>query len=83
MVKIIYLWGTPIVATVEEIVYDIKHEILGTGLLKDITDTGSDIMATCPFHKGGMERKPSLGISKGEVERDGKKFEAGTTHCYT
>lgn len=79
----IYIWNVPIVATVEEIVRDIKMELHGTGLLREIRNVGDNIMITCPFHANGQERKPSFGLSKKEIIRNGRVFEAGTAHCYT
>ena len=79
----ITIWGVPIVATVEQVLKDIKLQLYGTGLLKDVSNTGADLMITCPFHKGGKENKPSCGVLlKEKVDRD-KKYEAGTVHCYT
>lgn len=79
----ITIWGVPIVATVEQVLRDIKLQLYGTGLLKEMNSTGSDLMVTCPFHKGGKENKPSCGVLlKEKVLRD-KKYEAGTVHCYT
>lgn len=76
----LYIWNTPIVANVEDIVLDLKRE---TGLFRDVKDVGNDVMVTCPFHKGGHESKPSFGISKEDVKRGNRVFEAGTCHCYT
>lgn len=42
-------------------------------LLKDIKDSGDNIMITCPFHKDGQERRPSAGIKK----------DTGIFHCFT
>lgn len=79
----ITIWGVPIVASVEQILRDIKLELYGTGLLKEINNTGSDLMITCPFHKNGKEHSPSCGVLLREKETKGKKYEAGTVHCYT
>ena len=79
----ITIWRTPVVATVEQVLRDIKMELFGTGLLRDINNTGSDVMCTCPFHGGGKERNPSLGVMLKPRERDGKRYEAGTAHCFT
>ena len=78
----ITIWNKLMITTVYGVVVDIKREVRGN-LLKDIKDIGTDLMVTCPFHKGGQERKASMGISKGEVVRDGHTLEAGTCHCYT
>ena len=79
----ITIWGVPIVATVEQVVRDLKLQLYGTGLLKEINNTGSDLMITCPFHKGGKENKPSCGVLLKEKHLNGKSYEAGTVHCYT
>lgn len=79
----ITIWKTPIVATVDQIITDLKLQVYGAGLLKDITNTGSDVMVTCPFHKGGHEHKPSCGVSLQEKVTRDRKYEAGTVHCYT
>jgi DNA primase len=73
----------PIVATVEQVLKDVKLQIYGTGLLKDINNTGADLMVTCPFHKGGKEHNPSCGILLKEKTVKDKTYEAGTVHCYT
>lgn len=79
----ITVWGVPIVATVEQVLKDIKLQLYGAGLLKDINNTGADLMVTCPFHKGGKENKPSCGVLLKEKVVKEKKYEAGTVHCYT
>lgn len=57
-------------ADVEDIVSQIQED---TGLLRDVNELETDIMCTCPIHKGGMEQTPSLGINK----------ESGIVHCFT
>jgi DNA primase len=42
-------------------------------LLKTMKDTPDNIMVSCPYHKGGQERRPSAGILKTD----------GTFHCFT
>ena len=79
----ITIWNTPVVATVEQVLKDIKLQLYGTGLLKDMNSTGSDLMVTCPFHKGGKEHSPSCGVLLKEKIVKEKKYEAGTVHCYT
>ena len=78
----ITVWKTPIVATVEQVIKDIKIQLYGEGLLKDINNTGSDLMITCPFHKGGKEHSPSCGVLLKEKTTKDKTYEAGTVHCY-
>lgn len=79
----ITVWNTPIAASVEQILRDLRLELISEGLLRDQVNTGSDVMVTCPFHKGGHERKPSCGVSLKEKITPGKTYEAGTVHCYT
>lgn len=57
-------------ADVEDIIEQIQEE---TGLLHNTNELETDIMCTCPIHKGGMERTPSLGINK----------DTGLVHCFT
>lgn len=79
----ITVWGVPLVATVEQVLNDLKLELYGTGLLRDMNNTGSDLMITCPFHKNGKEHSPSCGVLLREKVVKDKKYEAGTVHCYT
>lgn len=79
----ITIWKTPVVATVEQIVKDLKLQLYSIGLLKEINSTGADLMVTCPFHGGGKEHNPSCGILLKEKIAKGKTYEAGTVHCYT
>lgn len=76
----IYLDGDILFTTVESIVRQLRVE---DGVFRDLKKNDNDIMVTCPFHKNGMESKPSMGISRDEVERNGKKYPAGTVHCYS
>lgn len=41
-------------------------------LLQTVRDTPYNVMVSCPYHKGGQERKPSAGIKKSD----------GTFHCF-
>ena len=79
----ITVWNTPIVATVEQVLREVKLQIYSTGLLKDINNTGADLMVTCPFHSNGREHNPSCGVLLKEKTIKGKKYEAGTVHCFT
>ena len=78
----ITVWNTPIAASVEQILRDLKLMLFAEGLLRDQNNTGSDVMVTCPFHKGGHERKPSCGVSLKEKITPDKTYEAGTVHCF-
>ena len=41
-------------------------------LLQVVTDTPDNVMVACPYHKGGQEKRPSMGIKKSD----------GTCHCF-
>lgn len=64
----ITIWKTPIVATVEQVLKDLKLQLYGAGLLKEIKNTGSDLMCTCPFHANGKEHKNMCKISEQNKE---------------
>lgn len=67
--------GAPIIADELEVLYKLRDDCLlaGMDLFHRFRQSGSDnIMTTCPFHKGGKERKPSFGISKVD----------GVCHCF-
>ena len=44
----------------------------GIKLLGVVRDTPDNIMVSCPYHKGGQERRPSAGIKKS----------SGVFHCF-
>lgn len=67
--------GAPILADELQVLYKLRDDctLAGMSLFHRIRLSGSsDIMVSCPFHKGGQERKPSFGISKVD----------GTCHCF-
>lgn len=76
----ITIWKTPIVATVEQVLKDLKLQLYGAGLLKEIKNTGSDLMCTCPFHANGKEHNPSCGVLLQQKVTKDKTYEAGTVH---
>lgn len=65
----------PFMTDLSDILYELKSQlhINQVDLLGTIKDTTDNIMISCPYHKGGQERKPSMGIHK----RD------GICHCFT
>ena len=67
------------VVTILEELKRYRMERDGKIILKDINETGNNVMVTCPFHKDGMERKPSCGVSSVETP----DTPAGTVHCFT
>lgn len=66
-----YVGNRPILVNEYEIIQQLQYEIRvqGIGKLKDITQSGNNIMVTCPVHKDGMESKPSCGIYKNNKEK--------------
>lgn len=58
-----------------DIIIELRNQLNANriNLLKDIKDSGENIMITCPFHKDGQERRPSAGIRK----------DTGVFHCFT
>lgn len=70
-----YVKGAPILEDELQVLYKLRDDctLAGMNLFHRFRLSGSnDIMTTCPFHKGGQERKPSFGISKVD----------GTCHCF-
>lgn len=70
-----YVKGAPILADELQVLYKLRDDctLAGMNLFHRFRLSGSsDIMTTCPFHKGGQERKPSFGISRVD----------GTCHCF-
>lgn len=70
-----YVKGAPILADELQVMYKLRDDctLAGMNLFHRFRLSGNtDIMTTCPFHKGGQERKPSFGISKID----------GTCHCF-
>ena len=51
-----------------EILGELQSQLHAQGipLLNKTLETPSDIMVTCPYHKGGQEKKPSAGIRKSD-----------------
>lgn len=68
--------GNPILEDELQVLYRLRDDCVLSGINvfhKFRLSGNDDIMTTCPFHKGGQERKPSFGISKVD----------GTCHCFT
>lgn len=68
--------GNPIVEDEVTILEELRRQctLNGQNLFRVFKPSGrDDIMTTCPFHKGGQERKPSFGISKADMR----------CHCFT
>lgn len=69
-----YVKGNPIVEDELVVLQRLREDCIlaGMDLFHKFRPTTKNIMTTCPFHKGGQERKPSFGIST----------EDGTCHCF-
>lgn len=80
----ITVWKTPIAASVEQILRDLKLMLFAEGLLRDQNNTGSDVMVTCPFHKRGHERnRMRTGLYKGlSNEELVKLYKAGDAEAF-
>lgn len=63
-----------------EILQELKKQLFinGVDVFHKFVPTTNNIQTTCPFHKGGQERKPSFGI----LTKDRGKQKAGTCHCF-
>jgi hypothetical protein len=84
----ITLDGVVILSDVYTMLVDLRNDLHlnGINLLNDVKtrESTKDVMITCPNpnHKGGQERKPSCGVAKTDVIRNGKQHHAGTVHCF-
>lgn len=67
--------GIPFVTGLSDIINELRVQLQlnGITLLQNIKETPDDIMVSCPYHKGGQERRPSMGIRKSD----------GLCHCFT
>lgn len=43
----------------------------------------TNLMVSCPYHKGGQEQHPSMGITLEDIRSNGKVIKSGTCHCFT
>ena len=70
----ITLDGIEVDASIYDIIHLLKEQINAEGimLLGAIRDTPDNLMISCPYHKNGLERRPSAGIKKKD----------GTFHCF-
>lgn len=66
--------NTPIGAELSDIIAELRTQLSANGikLLGAVRDTPDNIMVSCPYHKGGQERRPSAGIDK----------RTGVFHCF-
>ncbi len=67
--------STPII----DILKDVKNSI-HNGKLASLKVKGDNIEVNCPFHKNGLEHKPSCNVYIG---KDTKDLHTGDFHCFT
>lgn len=81
-----YVDGLPILASEYTILSILKQQVYDeTGKLyfSKIRPRGSEIQVCCPYHKDGMEKRPSATISTSDKRDDrGRLIKAGTFHCF-
>lgn len=69
-----HIIDTPILTILTDV-----RKSLNDGRLKVIKQKGNNVMITCPFHKDGMENRPSCQV----YDSDDSDLERGTFHCFT
>lgn len=78
--------GIELEATPEQIIARLQVELeetTGQTLFRKTKSLGSNMQFSCPFHGGGIEKKPSCGMSREVTYGAGKVYEAGMVHCFT
>ena len=67
--------GVPIGADLGDILTELQSQLRlnQIPLLQTIKETSTDFQISCPYHKDGQERKPSMGVRKSD----------GLCHCFT
>lgn len=82
----IFLGEIPVLTTVYQIMVTLQRELRlnNSHLLQTVSPPkGIDIQFTCPYHKNGLESKPSCGITSIESRRGDKVVPEGTFHCFS
>lgn len=74
----LFINGYEIDASITDILEKVRT-VISNGKLKDYTQKPAYVMVTCPFHKDGLEDKPSCGITS----TTSGELEYGTFHCFT
>lgn len=77
-------------ADLMEILTELRTQLHLNGyqLLEKMSDTVDNIMVTCPYHKGGQERRPSAGIRKTDGQfhclacGETHSLQEMITHCF-
>ena len=68
-----------IINTAIDVILARVREELNDGRLRSIKVKRDNVVCTCPFHKNGFEKKPSMNIYCG----DSSNVEYGIAHCFT
>lgn len=61
----------------------ILHKLESMGLIRLSKPSGDYYQVYCPIHNDGKERKPSCGVLLHEQYKNGNKYPAGFTHCFS
>lgn len=64
----------------ETILLRLKRESHKPNLFRDMSDSKTDIVTTCPYHKGGNERTPSCTFYR---LHDNSNIQFGHMHCFS
>ena len=78
----------PIMADIPDILRLLQVELKASGinLLKDVNykmASSGSIMLTCPYHGGGNENKPSMGMTTREIKKRDRVIPIGYCHCFS
>lgn len=61
----------------------ILNKMESMDLIRLSRPTGDYYQVYCPIHSGGQEKKPSCGVLLHDQVRNGHKYPAGFTHCFS
>lgn len=77
--------GAPIMADEADVLIELRAQLELNGIHRfhTIRRTGNYLQFNCPFHKGGMESKPSCGIATVDIKQGDRIVKSGTVHCFT
>ena len=71
-------------AELEDILFELLRQLRANNieLIQKYKPGITDIQICCPYHNNGQERRPSAGITKTDIHKNGKFISAGTFHCF-
>ena len=64
-------------------VESVLNKMEDMGLIRLSRPVGDYYQVYCPIHSGGQEKKPSCGILLHDQVKNGRKYPAGFTHCFS